>query len=539
MRSWVSLTYLLVGVSSVYACGDNDNPRVKAAASGGDAVGDGGAPVSQGGTKPNVSGGTAQSGDGGFADGGTVNGGTVNGGTVNGGTVNGGTVNGGTVNGGTVNGGTVNGGTANGGTTNGGAAGDGGNSGGDAGQGGEPPVQVTSLKIDFAGLPDGAVPRATVRGPANFNRTITASTTLSDLEPGSYTVTPRAVRVDGVQIDSLFDGTSVGSPADVSSGSAVNVAVNYARRSGTGTMWVTNYANRTAFGFGAAQIANTGAYTAPADAVLSLPDAGTGSATSTAIAFSPTGDAWIGYCKLGSKPQVVVKFNASDLAANGAPAGATVLTMPSPDFTYDCVSVLAFDAFGNLWVAMYDGHLLRFSPDALLTTGSPTPDVVLSSPAFREVVDITFDSGGNMFVGAYASPTISRLSPSQLTADDDAIVPAVSLSGFNGVGGFAFDPEGDLWVAEYDANTVREFDVSVLSASGTPTSDVTLTAIAGPEQLAFDEAGNLWVASFKDHKVYGFSAADILTSGTKTPRTSLTSGGGVNRPYGLRFNPQL
>ena len=51
-----------------------------------------------------------------------------------------------------------------------------------------------ALAVTFAGLPAGLAGDVRVTGPGSFARTVTASETLRGLEPGRYTLTPRAVR---------------------------------------------------------------------------------------------------------------------------------------------------------------------------------------------------------------------------------------------------------------------------------------------------------------------------------------------------------
>ncbi|HET6230066.1 MAG TPA: hypothetical protein VFE05_08355 [Longimicrobiaceae bacterium] len=62
-----------------------------------------------------------------------------------------------------------------------------------------PPTGNTkaSLAVTISGLPSGAAGSVTVAGPAGFSRTITSSETLSNLEPGAYTLTTANVSAGG------------------------------------------------------------------------------------------------------------------------------------------------------------------------------------------------------------------------------------------------------------------------------------------------------------------------------------------------------
>jgi hypothetical protein len=51
------------------------------------------------------------------------------------------------------------------------------------------------LTINIAGLPSGSTPSVAVTGPASFSQTLTATTTLENLVPGGYTITPAKVTV--------------------------------------------------------------------------------------------------------------------------------------------------------------------------------------------------------------------------------------------------------------------------------------------------------------------------------------------------------
>src|SRR5687767_4500234 len=57
----------------------------------------------------------------------------------------------------------------------------------------DPSGSTGSLTVTVLGLPPGSNATVTVTGPAGFNRTLTATETLSALTPGSYTITGAAV----------------------------------------------------------------------------------------------------------------------------------------------------------------------------------------------------------------------------------------------------------------------------------------------------------------------------------------------------------
>lgn len=57
------------------------------------------------------------------------------------------------------------------------------------------PIATGSLSITFLGVPGGADLDATVTGPAGYTSQVTAATTLTSLQPGTYTVSSTALRV--------------------------------------------------------------------------------------------------------------------------------------------------------------------------------------------------------------------------------------------------------------------------------------------------------------------------------------------------------
>ena len=422
-----------------------------------------------------------------------------------------------------------------------GLAGEGGAAGsGDPGAAGSPQEQVGSLQVTISGVPVGKVANATISGPAGFSKNISTTQSIDNLAVGGYGVAATPIRVTGAQVDSVWDGVVTGSPAAVAAGTTTDVSVSYSQRPGTGMLWVSNDGSRNIMGFSPTQLATTGIITNSANVTLTLPVAGNGNGAPIAMAFSSSGDEWAGYCKGGTKvPQVISKFGSAKLGISGVLDADVTITLPASDGTYDCASALAFDSSGNLWVGMYLGHVLRFGASQLSSSGTPTPEVTLTSSSFAGIVDLLFDTDGALFVAAYSTPTLSRLSPSQLTADSATLVPDVllSLPAGAGAGGLAFGTDGSLWVSDYNHSSVLELKAPDLKTTGTPTPLLTLTGVPGPEQIAFDRAGNLWVASFDGNKILAFSAVDITTGGAKTPITTFTANGALKLPTALRFNP--
>ncbi|HTA93223.1 MAG TPA: hypothetical protein VK745_26775, partial [Polyangiaceae bacterium] len=206
---------------------------------------------------------------------------------------------------------TVNGGTGGNAGSAGGAAGApvGGSAGepNEGGAGGEP-QPATSLEVDVIGVPNGQAVSVAISGPDGFSQSISATTTLSNLEPGTYTVlaTPPSISVAGAQVDSILDAIVSGS-GTVAAGGTATITITYTPRPGAGALWITNDLSRSALGFDATQLATTGAQVDAASVPLTIPNVGLGGASADALAFSSNGDLWLGYCRTTQSPQVLAK----------------------------------------------------------------------------------------------------------------------------------------------------------------------------------------------------------------------------------------
>lgn len=89
------------------------------------------------------------------------------------------------------------------------------------GGGGGSPVGM--LEVTIGGLPPGAAAEVTVSGPNDFQRSLSAGTTLSGLTLGSYSVTASEVAVD----TTTYTAAVSGSPANVAADQTAQVTVTY------------------------------------------------------------------------------------------------------------------------------------------------------------------------------------------------------------------------------------------------------------------------------------------------------------------------
>jgi hypothetical protein len=88
----------------------------------------------------------------------------------------------------------------------------------------------TSLGLTISGLPPGTAGSVTVTGPNGYNRPVTATTTLSGLEAGVYTVAAQSVSSAGSQYDPSPGTQNVNVP----SGATASASVGYTPASAAG-----------------------------------------------------------------------------------------------------------------------------------------------------------------------------------------------------------------------------------------------------------------------------------------------------------------
>lgn len=356
-----------------------------------------------------------------------------------------------------------------------------------------PNTNIGQLTISFT-APSGVNTAATVTGPGGYSSTVTTNTTLGSLAPGSYTITPVSVRRVGPIVDEFYDGSVTGA-ATVSNNATATSSVTFAKRGGSGNLWLPG-------------------------------------------------------CEKGTARGGVNSYDPSTFDPSMTPSPAIILSNGT------CAEGAAFDAAGNLWISDYNLKISMYTPAQLATNLSPS--VVLTNPAdpttsFNKPTDLAFDKNGNLWVANYLDSKLVEFTPSQLAASGSP-VPSVVLSGTNlyQPGGLAFDGGGNLWVGYTStgpgkAGTVVKFLASSLANSGTltPAADITdITIGNGPQLyvpygLAFDSRGVLWVSgtsSFSfSNRVSKYDVSAMSGSVKATPVTTLKMAGGTT-PVNIGFD---
>jgi len=381
-----------------------------------------------------------------------------------------------------------------------------------------------SLKVTVNGLPGGVNAAVTVTGPGGYSRTVTATTTLQSLTPGTYAVDVAPTSNGNAIVPNVYDGSATTSSAAVTSNTTVPTTVTYAERPGSGHLWIPLYGG-TALAEGLSNSSLVSSGTSAPDVVLTGP-----THSGEGIAFDGSGTMWVtdyaGY---------IYGYRAADLASSGTPTPA--VTIDATAFSAVPYN-LAFDGSGDLWVSLYGVRKV-------------TPAVVIDGTAGGSLAGpggLAFDASGALWVGNYDNSTIVEFTAAQLAASGTPS-PVVTLSSvsasISSPNDVAFDSNGNLWVSNDGAPSVVEFTPSQLTATGSPVPAATIGSASlgtDPDGLAFDASGALWVA---DANGAAGSAGDVrrftnpgsLTGAvTPTPDVILTGIDSVDYPA-VAFDP--
>lgn len=367
-----------------------------------------------------------------------------------------------------------------------------------------------AIQVTVSGIPAGTSSNVTVTGPGGFNQTVTGSQLLGTLAPGAYSISVSQVRANGSIVDQLYTGAG-GGPAAVTAGTTATGAVTYSLVAGTGKLWVA-LAGGSVVGYDASQLAAGGA---PTPSVVLA----TGQADQ-AVVFDRAHHAWE-----VDQGGTLSRFTPEQLASSSSPTADVVINGPSLTSPLG----MAFDSSNNAWVTNAQQHnLVKFTSAQLAASGGPTADVTISatvggSLSFPAVP--AFDRAGNLWVTSQGNNTVVMFTPAQLSTSSSP-VPAVTLSSasLRTPVGLAFDSANNLWVSNYVGHTVVMFTPAQRAASEPQDPAITLTTAAynNPSCLAFDNGGNLWVVNVGSGVLMKFTPAQIAGSGSPTPTTTIT-----------------
>jgi hypothetical protein len=225
---------------------------------------------------------------------------------------------------------------------------------------------------------------------------------------------------------------------------------------------------------------------------------------------------------------------------------------------------IGFDSAGDLWVNDWGKRLVELLPSQIEKSGSPTPNIVLTSPN-SVPTQLRFDGSDNLWVVEFPLPfsthtMIWRFAPADRTVSGPSNPSLiVHLSDPLSVDDFSFDGAGNLWLAGRASNgdELEMISASNLSGSGEifPPGTIITSAAFGSSYdclggIDFDHLGDLWVSVGTDicgsgtveQQVVEFTPGQLSAGGNLTP--SVVIGRNPRKtniffPDPLRFGPTV
>jgi sugar lactone lactonase YvrE len=271
----------------------------------------------------------------------------------------------------------------------------------------------------------------------------------------------------------------------------------------------------------------------------------------SAVTFDRTGNLWVADSDNNRITEFIPRFYNGMNASLVIGQRARAIPSPLPDWSSTVPATsrnglsvpdgLAFDFFGNLWVAdSWNGRVLEFQPpfsnnmNASLVIGerdftsscnpetrNGTLTLCGDSRTLNSPRAIAFDAAGNLWVtdtvnsGTYTTPQYQGRLLEFKSPFGDGMEAALVIHVPAGSSSLAFDSSGNLWLAcagctskaggyvsEYDSPFSDSMKPSLII--GGNSTNGTAQTITNPTGLSFDSTGNLWVVD--SNRVLGFSA---------------------------------
>ncbi len=233
------------------------------------------------------------------------------------------------------------------------------------------------------------------------------------------------------------------------------------------------------------------------------------------LAFDPWGNLWVA----NANNDTLVEFTKAELA-RANPVPSVTISEARPGELASPYGMV-FDRTGDLWVVSNgDSLVYEFTKRQLAKSGSPVPHTTISAGITTQPDCDAFDSAGDLWVSTqdelleYSKAELAKANPR----------PTVTISSTGGAD-LVFTPAGDLWVSYYNGNELVELTKSQLAKSGDPAPAVTIFSttlgsndtLSEPFALALTSPGDLWVDNFGNNTAVEFSPAQLSKSGSPTP----------------------
>ncbi len=261
-----------------------------------------------------------------------------------------------------------------------------------------------------------------------------------------------------------------------------------------------------------------------------------------AMAFDPWGDLWTVNLNTGT----VVELTRAQL---GMPNPVPSVTITLPSGAVAVPTGMAFDPSGNLWVVDSGvSQIVEYTRGQLATSGSPTPQAIISKTIPGDPLGDMFDRGGNLWVTVQISSSCPQGCVVEFSRAELAMTNPTPTVTINSTGGanMAFTESGDMWMVTGGGaavgtpgcfgtpctNELVEFTRAQLRRSGAPTPAVTISTTAadasgtmfGPYGVAVTPSGDVWVSNFNKPTTVEYGKYQLSRSGSPIPMRTISGG---------------
>ena len=400
-----------------------------------------------------------------------------------------------------------------------------------------------SLAVTISALA-GSTGNVTVGGPGGYSKVLTASTTLTGLTVGTYTVTG-ALAVSTGPIVGTDTTTAIvsGSPATVAKNQTASVTVTYGVTTQTGGLWIGNSINASSYElleFGASQLVSS-ASPVPVATIVGQNTNNDG----VAVAFDRQGNLWSVNSTYGNNQ--ITEYTTAQLDSTN-PTPVLTLTI-SGAFN---VQAIAFDSAGDLWMPdplpcyFYEFKAGTLASHSGVVTLAPDVSIQPACNAFvGNPIGIAFDKNWNMWVTDNGfvpdSMDLYEYPADSLVAGFSGLYATRVIGGIHDIGYPAFDATGNLWMTGEDSVLFEYTAAQLADTTTAPPPHVSLGLATGTllEGLALDNSGNVWMVDRSLNAVYELSTSQLAASGTNTtPAVTLgSSNNSLFAPWGIAFEP--